>query len=461
MLCTYKEYDIGIGVEDDPIMFSQAMGGNESTLWYNAMKDEMNSMANNQVWDLVELPKCAKVIGCKWVFKTKRDSSGNIERYKARLKDSFWIIMALVAHFDMELHQMDVKTTFLNGDLEEEVYMKQPEGFITNGNDHIVCKLKKSIYGLKQASRQWYLKFHDVISSFGFIENVMDQCIYHKVGESKIIFLVLYLDDVLLASNDLGLLHEIERDRSQWILGLSQETYINKVLERFRMKDCSPGTAPIVKSENFSLNQCPSNDLEKKEMKNIPYASTVGSLMYAQVCTRPDISYAIGMLGRYQSNPVMRYLKGTRDYKLTYRKSTSGYVFLLAGGAISWRSAKQTLVATSTTEAKFVSCFEATSQAIWMRSFISGLQVVDSISKPVGIYYDNSVAMFLAKNNKSGSRSKHIDIKYLAIREHVKSNKVAIEHISTRLTITNPLTKGLPPKAYKEHVEHMGLNSVL
>ena len=147
------------------------MGGSESTLWYNAMKDEMNSMVHNQVWGLVELLKGAKVIGCKWVFKTKRDSSSNIEIYKARLvakgftkqegidyhdtfspvskKDLFRIIMELVAHFDMELHQMDVKTTFLNGDLEEEVYMKQPERFITNGNDYIVCKLKKSIYGLK------------------------------------------------------------------------------------------------------------------------------------------------------------------------------------------------------------------------------------------------------------------------------------------------------------------------
>ena len=148
----------------------------------------------------------------------------------------------------------------------------------------------------------------------------MDQCIYHKVSGSKIIFLVLYVDDILLASNDLGLLHKvkrflshqfdmkdmseasyvigikIERDRSQRILGLSQETYINKVLERFRMKNCSPGVAPIVKGDKFSLNQCPSNDLEKKEMKNIPYAFVVGSLMYAEVCTRPDISYAIGML---------------------------------------------------------------------------------------------------------------------------------------------------------------------
>ena len=154
---------------------------------------------------------------------------------------------------------------------------------------------------LKQASCQWYLKFHNVISSFGFMENVMDQCIYHKVSGSKIIFLVLYVEDILLASRDLGLLHEakrflsqqfdmkdmgeasyvigikIERDRSQEILGPSQETYINKILERFHMKDCSPSLTPIVKGDKFSLNQCPTNDLKRQEMKNIPYASTVGS----------------------------------------------------------------------------------------------------------------------------------------------------------------------------------------
>ena len=153
--------------------------------------------------------------------------------------------MALVAHFNFELHQMDVKTAFLNGDLEEEVYMKQPEGFSSSDGEHLVCKLKKSIYGLKQASRQWYLKFHNVISSFGFVENIKDQYIYHKVSGSKIIFLVLYVDDILLATNDMRLLHEVKkflsehfdmkdmgeasyvisikihRDRSQGILGLS------------------------------------------------------------------------------------------------------------------------------------------------------------------------------------------------------------------------------------------------
>jgi hypothetical protein len=172
-----QESDFNVGAENDPETFSQAISCNESSQWYNAMNDEMNSMASNEVWDLVELPKGAKAIGCKWVFKTKKDSSGNIERYKARLvakgfnqkegidyketfspvskKDSLRVIMALVAHFDLELQQMDVKTAFLNGELEEEVFMKQPEGFPSSNGEHLVCKLKRSLYGLKQASRQW------------------------------------------------------------------------------------------------------------------------------------------------------------------------------------------------------------------------------------------------------------------------------------------------------------------
>ncbi|RVW95334.1 Retrovirus-related Pol polyprotein from transposon TNT 1-94 [Vitis vinifera] len=534
-----QECDYNIGAENDPESFSQAMSCKESELWYNAMKDEMSSMKCNDVWDLVELPNGVKTIGCKWVFKTKKDSLGNIERYKARLvakgftqkegidytetfspvskKDSLRIILALVAHFDLELQQMDVKTAFLNGELEEEVYMKQPEGFPSSDGEQLVCKLKKSIYGLKQASRQWYLKFHNIISSFGFVENVMDQCIYLKVSGSKVCFLVLYVDDILLATNDKGLLHEVKqflsknfdmkdmgeasyvigikihRDRFQGILGLSQKTYINKVLERFRMKNCSPSVSPIVKGDRFNLDQCPKNDLEREQMKNISYTFVVGSLMYAQVYTRPDIAFSIGMLGRYQSNPgidhwkaakkVMRYLQGTKDYKLMYRrtsnlevvgysksdfagyvdsrKSTSGYIFILAGGAISWRSVKQTMPATSTMEAEFISCFEATSHGVWLKSFISGLRVMDSISRPLSIYCDNSTAVFMAKNNKSGSRSKHIDIKYLAIRERVKEKKVVIEHISTELMIADPLTKGMPPLKFKDHVVNMGLSSLM
>ena len=224
---------------------------------------------------------------------------GNVERYKARLvakgftqkkgfdftetfspvssKDSFRTIMALVAHFDLELHQMYVKIAFLNGDIDETIYMVQPEKFVSGDPKNMVCKLRKSIYGLKQASRQWYHKFHQVIVSFGFETNAVEDCVYHKFSGSRYIFLVLYVDDILLASNDKELLHEtkkflskkfemkdlgeasfvlgiqIHRDRSWGILGLSQKSYIEKVLQRFGMQDCKAGDTPVAKGDKFSL----------------------------------------------------------------------------------------------------------------------------------------------------------------------------------------------------------------
>ena len=184
------EQDYDIGSVADPITYVEAVSCPKSELWLDAMRDEIQSMRHNGVWELVELPEG------QWVYKTKRDPKGKIEKFKARLvakgftqregvdyeatfspvssKDSFRVIMALVAHFDMELHQMDVKTAFLNRDLNEEVYMMQPEGFVANDSGTLVCRLKKSIYGLKKASRQWYLKFHSVVASYGFVENKVD-----------------------------------------------------------------------------------------------------------------------------------------------------------------------------------------------------------------------------------------------------------------------------------------------
>lgn len=530
------EHEETIGMmEDDPINFHQVMKGSNSQKWIDAMNEEYKSMQDNKVWELVPLPEGAKPIGCKWIFKTKRDSQGNVERYKARLvakgftqkegidfketfspvstKDSFRTIMALVAHFDLELHQMDVKTAFLNGDIDETIYMVQPENFELEDPKNMVCKLTKSIYGLKQASRQWYHKFHQVIISFGFETNTIDNCVYHKFSGSKLIFLVLYVDDILLATNDIGMLHEtkkflsnnfemkdlgdasfvlgiqIQRDRSHGILGLSQKSYINKVLKRFGMQDSKPGDTPVAKGDKFSLNQCPKSTLEIKEMQNIPYASAVGSLMYAQVCTRPDIAYIVGMLGRYLSNPgmdhwkaakrVMRYLQKTKDYMLTYRRSdhleiigysdsdyagcqdskrsTSGYIFLLAGGAISWRSAKQALIASSTMEAEFVACYEASNCGIWLRNFVTGLRILEGIERPLKLYCDNKSAVLYSNNNRSSSRSRHIDIKYLVVKERVQSGEISIEHIGTNSMIADPLTKGLPPKVFHEHTAHMGV----
>ena len=529
------EQDYDIGSVTDPITYEEAVSCPQSELWLDAMRDEIQSMRHNGVWELIELPERQRPIGCKWVYKTKRDSKGKVEKFKARLvakgftqregvdyeatfspvssKDSFRVIMALVAHFDMELHHIDVKTAFLNGDLNEEVYMMQPEGFVANDSGKLVCRLKKSIYGLKQASRQWYLKFHSVVTSYGFVENKVDQCIYCKVSGRKFIFLILYVDDILLASSDLGLLHEtkrmlsnnfdmkdlgeasfvlgieIHRNRSCRSLGLSQRAYVDRVLERFSMQLCKPGIAPVCKGDKLSLAQCPQSDIEKAQMKNIPYASALGSIMYAQVCTRPDIAFATGLLGRYQSNPghdhwvaakkVMRYLKRTKDYMLIYKhvqdlqlvgysdsdfagcqdekKSTTGYIFKLAGGAVSWKSEKQKLIASSTMQAEFVACFSATTQAIWLRNLIKELTVFDFVDRPIQLYCDSNSAVLFINNNRGLKGSKHMEVKYLTIKEKVQNGDVAVEHISTDDMIADPLTKGLRPCVFERHVINMGL----
>nr|CAN64403.1 hypothetical protein VITISV_024940 [Vitis vinifera] len=265
----------------------------------------------------------------------------------------------------------------------------------------------------------------------------------------------------------------IYRDRPRGILGLSQKAYIDKVLSRFGMSNCVPGDTPVAKGDKFSLHQCPKNELEKKDMEMIPYASTIGSFMYAQVCTRPDIAYIVGMLGRYLSNPgmdhwkkakqVMRYLQRTKDYMFTYhrsshleivgysdsdfagyldsRKSTSGYIFMLAGEAVSWKSVKQTLIASSTMEVEFIACYKTSNHGIWLRNFITQLRIIDGIEKPLRINCDNKAAELYSKNNRSSSKSKHIDIKFLVVKERVQSLQVSIEHISTNSMIADPLTK--------------------
>lgn len=296
---TYLTEDLyNVGKVDDPANFKEAVECENSTRWIEVMENELRSMSSNNVWDLVEIPNGVKPVDCKWVYKTKRDSKGKVQKYKARLvakgftqiegrdynetfapvstKASFRIVMALVAYFDLELHQMDVKIAFLNGNLDEAIYMVHPQGFAVKGKEHMGCRLRKSIYGLKQASRQWNLKFDEVIKRFGFRENVVDKCIYVKFKGGKLIILVLYVDDILLASNDKNMLHEtknflsthfdmkdlgeasyvlgieIHRDRSQRVLGLSQKTYIEKMLKRYKMDKCTTSPAPIQKGEKYS-----------------------------------------------------------------------------------------------------------------------------------------------------------------------------------------------------------------
>ena len=204
---------------DEPVTYAEAMMDLDSEKWQSAMQSERESMGDNQVWNLVDPPDGVKTIECKWIYKKKKDMDGNVHIYKARLVakgfrqvqgvdydetfspvvmlKSIWIILAIAAYFNYEIWQMDVKTTFLNGNLTEDVYMMHPEGFVDLKNVGKVCKLQKSIYGLKQASRSWNICFDEVVKGFGFIKNKEEACVYKKVSGSSVVFLILYVDDIL------------------------------------------------------------------------------------------------------------------------------------------------------------------------------------------------------------------------------------------------------------------------
>ncbi|XP_062026089.1 secreted RxLR effector protein 161-like isoform X2 [Rosa rugosa] len=249
------------------------------------------------------------------------------------------------------------------------------------------------------------------------------------------------------------------------------------------METCKEGESPMSKGDKLHSGQCPKNSLEKKEMDKRPYARLVGSLMYAQVCTRPDIAFSVGVLSRYQSNPgnehwvagkkVLRYLQKTKNYMLVYRrvedqelevigytdsdykgciddlKSTSGYIYMLAGGAVSWRSVKQSLTATSTMQAEYVAIHDATGQALWLRNFLNEIKVVDSVERPLKIYCDNAAAVFFAKNNRRSTASRNIDVKYYAVRENVRNHEIEIIKIGTLAQLADPLTKAIAVASFQ------------
>ncbi|KAJ9546873.1 hypothetical protein OSB04_019416 [Centaurea solstitialis] len=514
---------------DEPTSYQEAMAGPEAAKWKEAMESEMQSMYDNQVWDLVDHIPSLKIVGHKWVFKKKTNMDGKVHTYKARLVakgytqthgvdydetfspvamlKSIRILIAIAAFHDYEIWQMDVKTAFLNGKLSEDVYMTQPEGFVQSEHPNRVCKLQKSIYGLKQASRSWNICFDEKVKEFGFLRSEDEPCVYVRTSGSIVVFLVLYVDDILLMGNDIPTLQSVKtwlgkcfsmkdmgdaayilgikiyRDRSRRLIGLSQSTYIDKVLKKFNMQDSKKGFIPMQHGLALSKAQCPSSNSELERMSRIPYASAIGSIMYAMICTRPDVSCALSMTSRYQANPgndhwtavknILKYLRRTKEMFLVYGGaeelsvkgytdasfqtdrddscSQSGFVFLLNGGAISWRSSKQSTVADSTTEAEYIAVNEAAKEAVWMKKFIGDLGVVPSIQDPIEIFCDNEGAVILAKEPRSHKRTRHILRKFHYVRKVVEDRDIIMSRVGTDENLADPFTKPLSQTKHDAH----------
>ncbi|KAH9650169.1 hypothetical protein KPL70_026264 [Citrus sinensis] len=485
-------YALPVIDDDIPNTFGEALRSSESDQW--------------------------KTIGNKWVYTKKQGYlNQTTPRYKARLvakgfaqnegidynevfspvvkHTSIRILLALVAEYELELAQLDVKTAFLHGDLEEKIYMIQPCGFKAAGKENHVCRLIKSLYGLKQSPRQRYKRFDQFIQGQKFTRSEHDHCVYfRRLPDGAFIYLLLYVDDMLIASKnrdeierlkkqlasefemkDLGdaqkiLGMEIRRDKKNGSVWLTQKSYLKKVLERFGMDDkTKPVCTPLAPHFKLSSSSCPKSQEESDYMARVPYASVVGSLMYAMVYTRPDISQAVSMVSRYMHNSgkkhwlavkwILRYLYGTVDVGLLFKKdcgqqcvgycdsdftgdldkrrSTTGYVFTLGGGPVSWRSILQSKIALSTTEAEYMAATEAVKEDIWLKGLLGDLGV---IQENIAVFCDNQSAIFLAKNQTYHARTKHIDVKYHYLREIIKSGEVLLKKIDTKDNPSDMLT---------------------
>ena len=506
----------------EPTTYKEAVTGPDAKQWEQAMTNEYNSIMENGTWELVQLPAGRKAVGCKWVYKLKRDAAGNIKTWKARLVargfsqvegldftetfapvakfTSIRILLSLAAAHDWECHHMDVKTAFLNGELEEEIYMEQPKGFIKPGEEHLVCKLKKSLYGLKQSPRAWNKKLHEQLNKAGFTRCEADHSVYYSLKDDGAhVFLLVYVDDLIILANLLSALQsckdslnksfkmtdlgeashflgmEISRDRAARTLSIHQGSYIKTVLDRFGMADCAPLSIPLAVGTKFPPLA------EKESSFMLQYQKLVGSLMYLMVATRPDLAFAVGAVSQFMSSPgeehlaavkrIMRYIKETQEYKLTLgagvkgkvklvgysdadwgandinRRSISGYTFLLGAGAVSWCSKKQASVALSSTESEYMALTQAAKEAIWIKRLLTEIGYMES--DDLVIHVDNQGCMALAHNPEFHARTKHIDIQYHFIREKVDEGVIQLQYCPTKEMVADVLTKPVPAEKHK------------
>ncbi|GKB78199.1 retrotransposon protein, putative, ty1-copia subclass [Tanacetum coccineum] len=421
-------YAVAIAEEEDthePITFQDVINSSENDEWVHAMKEEMSSLKKNHTWELVDQPPGQKLVSCKWLYKIKEGIEGvQKPRYKARLvargftqragidynevfspvvrHTSIRVILSLTACEDYELEQLDVKTAFLHGNLEETIYMRQPPGF-EEGTGNKVCLLKKSLYGLKQSPRQWYKRFDVYMISNGFSRNSYDSCVYFKeFAPGMYIYLLLYVDDMLIACKSKseieytkGLLRkefdmkelgparkilgmEIVRDRGSRTLKVSQSGYVQKILNNYRVDNGKSVSVPLGAHFKVSLKDCPSNDWDVERMSKVPYENVVGSLMYLMVCT-DGYAYAVSIVSRYLANPGLVYGRDQgkhvdvdgfvdADYAKDPDKgrSITGYVFMVHGCVVSWKATLQHVVALSTIEAEYMALTKAVKESIWL-----------------------------------------------------------------------------------------------
>ena len=385
--------------EDIPETYDQVMRSTEKAEWLQAMQREFDALVENGTWELSELPAGKKTLGGRWVFCIKRDESGNILKYKARFVAKGYgqvygsdycetfaptaklttirASLALAAHRGDTVHQIDVKSAYLNAKISEEIYLEQPQGFERTGPDgrQMYCRLRKSLYGLKQAGREWNRMLDSWLVDQGFVRSKADHCLYVKTEGERRAFIVIWVDDILYFGDSLlvtSFKDDFSRDfkiddrgQMRWFLGLevvqvpgrielTQKSYVAEILRRFDMVNCHPSKIPAEAGTKLSKSECP--DVDSDEYRDLEetrthYRSLVGKLLYLSVVSRPDLCFTVSNLSQFLSNPgrahwvgakrVMRYLKGYPDFRLIYRRQESAGILhckvtLIPTGDLIW-----------------------------------------------------------------------------------------------------------------------------
>ena len=488
--------------------------------WTKAMEAEMENLKSKHTWELVKPPPDANIMESMWVYDIKWDGEGNRIKDKARLVgkgytqrlgidynetwaavtrlESVRMTAAIAAEHDLKLWRIDFVGAYLNSVTKEDIYMRQPEGFVEPGYEDYAAKLLHTIYGTMQGGHDWYETLSTSYDNLGYTTSRADPCVRFKKENGNYTLTDTYTDDTFGASNDdeemrrrideIGKVWEIKDvGETEYFLGmrvqqdlalgtvrLTQRPYWEHVMSRFDLSHVPPRNTPLPAGLTLDTSMSPQTDSERKAMGDKPYRSILGNVMWGQLATRPDLSFAVSLLSRFQSNPgiehwnalmhVIGYIKNTMDYGLTYtrgngvspyafvdadyggckdtRRSTSGYVFMMAGGPVAWSSKRQATVALSTVEAEYVAMSRCAQQMVWMHSWLDEVDIAHEL--PGMIKGDNRGAIALTKNTKDHGKIKHIDIRHHYIRELVHSKAIAVEQVSSADNLADLFTKPLP-----------------
>ncbi|PRQ49627.1 putative RNA-directed DNA polymerase [Rosa chinensis] len=522
---SYESFMNQISAVSVPNKVQDALGDPK---WRKAMEEEMEALQKSNTWQLVPPPQGKKAVGCRWVFTVKHNADGSVNRYKARLvakgftqtygidydetfapvakMNTIRVLLSFAASLNWPLRQFDVKNAFLHGELAEEVYMSLPLGYVVASPGDFVCRLRKSLYGLKQSPRAWFGRFSQFMRKVGYRQSNSDHTLFLKHQQGKVTALIIYVDDMIITGNDTVEIDRLQRQLAfefemkdlgelKYFLGievargregiyLCQRKYVLDLLTKTGLLDCRPVDTPI--EQNHCLAEYP----DQVPTDRARYQRLVGRLIYL-AHTRPDVAYAVSVVSQFMHNPseshmdavmrILKYLKSApgmgvlfskhnnildvcgftdADWagNITDRRSTSGYFTFVGGNLVTWKSKKQKVVARSSAEAEYRGMAQGVCELLWLRNLLRDLGF--KLKSTMQLYCDNKAAIDISQNPVQHDRTKHVEVDRHFIKEKLDAKIISFPFVPTEEQLADVLTKGVSRKAFYDSLSKLGMVDV-